>query len=129
MDNNREYRTQFLQGDNAESVSPHRCRVSHEQTANVELLDAYSRAVITAIDSIGLAVGVISVNPRGPSGQSSLREADIIAAIDGESVTSVDDIHRHLGCIPIGVSVTLTVIRGRARSELQIFPAEVETFQ
>ena len=47
--------------DDGEAGEPlHRCEVSAEGRGDVELLDAYSRAVITVVDAVGPAVVGIS---------------------------------------------------------------------
>jgi S1-C subfamily serine protease len=73
------------------------------------------------------AVEAISVDPQGPAAQGGLKEGDFIVAINGASVASVDDIHRFLAEWPVGQGVTLTVLRGSARRELHVVPAEAAT--
>jgi S1-C subfamily serine protease len=73
------------------------------------------------------AVEAISVDPKGPSAQGGLQAGDLIVAINGQGVASVDDIHRFLAEWPLGQGVTLTVIRGSERQELNVVPAEART--
>jgi S1-C subfamily serine protease len=73
------------------------------------------------------AVEAISVDLKGPAAQGGLREGDLIVAINGESVASVDDIHRFLAEWPVGEPVSLTIIRGSERQELNVVPAEAKT--
>ena len=70
------------------------------------------------------AVEVLSVHSTGPAGQAGLQEGDLIVAINGQDVESVDDLHRFLAEWPIGQTMTLTVIRGTERVELKVVPAE-----
>jgi S1-C subfamily serine protease len=70
------------------------------------------------------AVEAISVDPKGPAAQGGLKVGDLIVAINGTSVASVDDMHRFLAEWPLGQGVTLTVLRGRERRELHVVPAE-----
>jgi S1-C subfamily serine protease len=70
------------------------------------------------------AVEAISVDPSGPAAQGGLQEGDLIVAINGNSVGTVDDIHRFLAEWPLGEGVTLTIIRGRERQDLIVVPAE-----
>jgi S1-C subfamily serine protease len=72
------------------------------------------------------AVEAISVDPRGPAAQGGLQEGDLIIAINGQSVANVDDLHRFLAEWPLGEAVTLTIIRGRARRDLQVVPSEAD---
>ncbi|MFZ5447163.1 MAG: S1C family serine protease [Thermodesulfobacteriota bacterium] len=73
------------------------------------------------------AVEAISVEPQGPAAQGGLKVGDLIVAINGTSVASVDDIHRFLAEWPLGQGITLTVIRGSERRELNVVPAEAQT--
>ena len=70
------------------------------------------------------AVEAISVDPQGPAGQAGLREGDLIVGIQGQEVSSVDDLHRFLAEWPVGQPVTLRVIRDRERLQLTVVPAE-----
>lgn len=73
------------------------------------------------------AVEAISVDPKGPAALGGLKTGDLIVAINGASVASVDDIHRFLSEWPLGQGVTLTVLRGSERRELDVVPAEAAT--
>ncbi len=73
------------------------------------------------------AVEALSVEPKGPAAQGGLKVGDLIVAINGASVGSVDDMHRFLAGWPLGQGVTLTVIRGSERRELNVVPAEAAT--
>jgi S1-C subfamily serine protease len=73
------------------------------------------------------AVEVISVDPKGPAAQGGLKIGDLIVALNGTSVASVDDMHRFLAEWPLGQGVTLMVIRGSERRELHVVPAEANT--
>jgi S1-C subfamily serine protease len=70
------------------------------------------------------AVEAMSVDPQGPAAQGGLKGGDLIVAINGLSVASVDDIHRFLAEWPPGQGVTITVLRGGERRELDVIPAE-----
>jgi S1-C subfamily serine protease len=70
------------------------------------------------------AVEVLSVHSHGPAGQAGMREGDLIVAINGQDVESVDDLHRFLSEWPIGQPMKLTVIRGSERMEMSVVPAE-----
>ena len=69
-------------------------------------------------------VEVVSVAPQSPASIGGIREGDIIVAIDGHEVASVDHIHRFLAEWPVGNLVKLTVIRGQDRVELEVVPVE-----
>ena len=70
------------------------------------------------------AVEVLSVHSQGPAGQAGMREGDLIVAINGQDVESVDDLHRFLSEWPIGQPKKLIVVRGSERMEMSVVPAE-----
>lgn len=67
---------------------------------------------------------VISVEKESPAERAGIREGDVIVAIGGEGVRSLDDLHRLLTEERIGVPVGLTVLRRFSeRLELEAVPA------
>src|SRR5689334_20350072 len=66
------------------------CRVKSEDASDVELLDAYSRAVITVVDTVGPAVVGISVKKAANGDVPELRGAGsgVIIAPDGYVLTN-----------------------------------------
>ncbi len=73
------------------------------------------------------AVEVISVMSDGPAARSGILQNDLIVAINGQEVTSVDQIHSFLSEWPLGEAVKLTIIRGQERLEKEIVPSEERT--
>jgi len=69
-------------------------------------------------------VEVVSVDPDGPAARAGVRSGDFICALQGRAVANVDDLHRHLADWRVGEEVTLTVIRGRGRSDLHLVQVE-----
>jgi len=72
-------------------------------------------------------VEVLSVDPESPAGKAGMLVGDLIAAIDGERVLSVDDLHRFLAEWPIDKPVTVTVLRGREKRQLTVRPSEAKS--
>ncbi len=70
------------------------------------------------------AVEVLSVAPDSPAAQGGIKMGDLIVAISGQAVASVDHIHRFLSEWPIGRSVILTIIRGQERLQMEVTPTE-----
>jgi S1-C subfamily serine protease len=70
------------------------------------------------------AVEVLSVESRGPAGLAGLRAGDLIVAVNGSDVQSVDDLHRFLSDWPIGRPVEIDIVRGQGRRVLMIVPKE-----
>jgi len=70
------------------------------------------------------AVEVISIIPESPASKARILEGDLIVAVNGQEVASVDHIHRFLSEWPIGKPGTLTIIRGQERLEIEVTTAE-----
>src|SRR5262245_38675315 len=70
------------------------------------------------------AVEVIAVEPGGPAEEAGLEEEDLIVALGDEPATSVDDLHRRLMKLPVGVPATITLLRNRRRYERMVIPTD-----
>lgn len=64
------------------------------------------------------AVEVIEVMPQSPAAHAGIRPGDVIIAINGTQVNSLDDIHRLLNRLPLGSRLAASVLRGGERLEL-----------
>jgi S1-C subfamily serine protease len=64
------------------------------------------------------AVEVVEVAPNSPASLAGLRPEDVIIAINGTMVNTVDDIHRLLNRAEPGQRLELSVLRGGQRLEL-----------
>jgi S1-C subfamily serine protease len=69
---------------------------------------------------------VLSVEESSPAKRAGLREGDIIVALEGQPVAGVDDLHRLLTEVRVGVSSTLTVLRWTEKLEVKIVPEEAK---
>ncbi len=67
---------------------------------------------------------VLSVEENSPAKRAGLRDGDIIVALEGKPVAGVDDLHRVLTDVHVGVSCSLTVLRRTEKLELKIVPEE-----
>ncbi len=67
-------------------------------------------------------VEVMSVEKNGPAERAGLRTGDYILRLDGQSVGSVDDMHRLLTAHPNNTPVQVTILRNNERKELQVIP-------
>jgi S1-C subfamily serine protease len=64
------------------------------------------------------------VEENSPAKRAGLRDGDIIVALEGQPVAGVDDLHRLLTEVRVGVSCALTVVRWTEKMELKIVPEE-----
>lgn len=69
-------------------------------------------------------VVAITVEENSPAKRAGLREGDVIVALEGQPVAGVDDLHRVLTDVRVGVSCSLTVIRYTEKLELKVVPEE-----
>ena len=67
---------------------------------------------------------VLSVEDASPAKRSGLREGDIIVALEGQPVAGVDDLHRLLTEVRVGVGCSLTVLRWTEKVQLKVVPEE-----
>lgn len=69
------------------------------------------------------AVEVVAVEPGGSAAAAGVADGDLVVALQGRIVTSIDDIHRLLTALPLDQPLTITVIRDRSRVELEVDPS------
>ncbi len=69
---------------------------------------------------------VLSVEDGSPAKRAGLREGDVIVALEGQPVAGVDDLHRLLTEVRVGVGSALTVIRYTDKLELRVVPEEAK---
>jgi len=67
---------------------------------------------------------VVTIEPDSPAARSLLREGDIVVAVDGHDVASIDQLHRLLSDERIGKNTTVTVIRRTEKLEIEVTPGE-----
>jgi S1-C subfamily serine protease len=69
---------------------------------------------------------VQSVEENSPAKRAGLREGDIVVALEGKPIAGVDDLHRVLTDVRVGVSCSLTVLRYTEKLELKVVPEEAQ---
>jgi S1-C subfamily serine protease len=69
-------------------------------------------------------VEVLAVESGGPAEQAGILEGDIIALLGDRSAENVDDLHKSLTELPVGIPVTVTLLRGHRRLERFVVPTE-----
>ena len=71
-------------------------------------------------------VEVVEVVDGSPAADAGARAEDLIVAIDGVPITSVDELHRLMVSDAIGRSLRVGILRGGSRLELELVPAELD---
>ena len=67
---------------------------------------------------------VQSVEENSPAKRAGLRDGDVIVALEGQPVAGVDDLHRLLTEVRVGVSCSMIVLRWTEKLELKVVPEE-----
>jgi S1-C subfamily serine protease len=58
-----------------------------------------------------LAVEILSREPSGPAADADLRPGDLIVGAGDSVVDGIDALHRHLGRVPPGTELKLSIVR------------------
>lgn len=76
---------------------------------------------------LGRTAGVelIDIAPGSPAGQAGLRPEDIVVALNGSPVETVEELQRLLSADAIGAQQTVTIVRAGALVEIEVRPAEL----
>ena len=67
------------------------------------------------------------VEDNSPAKRAGLREGDVIIALESQPVAGVDDLHRLLTEVRVGVSCLVTVLRWTEKMELKVVPEEARS--
>jgi S1-C subfamily serine protease len=70
------------------------------------------------------AVEVVAVEKGGPADQAGIETDDLIVSLGDEPVTSVDDLHRLLTQLPVGIPNSVVLLRGQRRLQRFALPEE-----
>jgi S1-C subfamily serine protease len=70
------------------------------------------------------AVEVVAVEPDGPADQAGVLEEDLVIALGDRPATSVDDLHKLLLSLPVGVATTITLLRRERMLQRLVVPAD-----
>jgi serine protease Do len=74
----------------------------------------------------GAGVEVVDVVSGSPAAAAGLRPEDLIVAVEGNAVETVDDVQRLMVGDRIGSTVSVDLLREGRRLELQLVPVELE---
>jgi S1-C subfamily serine protease len=67
---------------------------------------------------------IISVEKDSPAAAAQLEEGDVIVALEGKPIATIDDLHRLLAMEKIGATSRLTVIRRAQKLDVEIVPQD-----
>lgn len=67
---------------------------------------------------------VLSVEEGSPAKRAGLREGDIIVSLEGQPVAGVDDLHRLLTEVRVGVNCGMSLLRHTEKLEAKVVPEE-----
>jgi S1-C subfamily serine protease len=70
------------------------------------------------------AVEVLSVSRGGPAAQGGMRKGDLIVALNGTDITTLDLLQKFLADWPIGKPAKVSVLRVQERLEIEVIPTE-----
>lgn len=82
-----------------------------------------SRSLVRELDLLSdQAVEVVGILPKGSASNAGLIPGDVIVAVQDRIVGNVDGIHRILSLFPMDQPLSLTVVRGDSKYEVEIAP-------
>jgi S1-C subfamily serine protease len=97
--------------------------VRRRQLGIVAQVTRVPKSVVRALDLLAdQGVEVRDVVPRSLAANAGIRADDVIVALEGRLVTSIDDLHRLLMIVPAGKGFEITVVRGEQMRTLHVAP-------
>jgi S1-C subfamily serine protease len=69
-------------------------------------------------------IEVVALEENGPAEQAGLEEEDIIVALGDQPAATVDDLHKHLMQLRVGIPATITLLRGERRLVRMVVPED-----
>src|SRR6478735_9440305 len=95
--------------------------VQRRQLGVVANVTRLPRALVRELDLLAdQGVEVREVAPRGVADRAGIQADDVIIALAGRLVTSIDDLHRLLMTLPADQGFELTVIRGDKQRQIHV---------
>jgi len=68
-------------------------------------------------------VEIVSLEPAGPALRAGIQTGDILISINGQDMTSPDDLFRFLSEWPVGRAVVVSLLRRKNKLDLEVVPA------
>lgn len=99
-------------------------RVRRRQLGLTASVTRLSRRMVRELDLVSdLAVEVVAVLPDSPAASAGIGPGDLIVALQGRVVATVDDLHRLLTVLPLDQPLCVTIVRGGHHRELVVQPS------
>jgi S1-C subfamily serine protease len=119
----------LIKGEETARNGEDRCEVKEAEKSDVELLDAYSRAVITVAEAVGPAVVSISVgkNSEGREPEQMGAGSGVVIAPDGYILTNdhvVHDAQKLTATLTNGTTLTARLMGTDQATDLAVIRAE-----
>jgi S1-C subfamily serine protease len=119
----------LVKGEGEVKGEEHRCRIKENEKPAVELLDAYSRAVITVVDAVGPAVVAVYAGIQSPGNgpQRTGSGSGVLIAPDGYILTN-DHVVHNAGQLSVtltnGATLPATLVGVDPHTDLAVVRAE-----
>jgi len=88
---------------------------------NVPVPPALVRRFNLGIDS---GVEIVGVEEDGPADQAGVQEEDVIVALAEQPTPNVDELHKVVMRVPVGVPTPVVLLRGERRLERWVVPTD-----
>jgi S1-C subfamily serine protease len=86
---------------------------------------ALDTRLVRALDlPVTRAIEIMSRDEQGPAAKADLHSGDLIVAVNDAAVNGTDALHLQLSRCPVGVPITLDVIRRTQRLKVRLTPRE-----
>jgi S1-C subfamily serine protease len=96
-------------------------RVRRRQLGLTASVTQLPRRIVRELDLVSdLAVEVVGVMPGSPADHAGIVPNDLIVAVQGRVVATVDDIHRLLSTLPLDKPLSVSVVRHDRQLELEV---------
>jgi S1-C subfamily serine protease len=69
-------------------------------------------------------VEILSVEEGGPADEAGIQEGDVLTALGEQPTSSIDDLHKLLMKVPVGVPTPVHLLRGERRLERWVLPSD-----
>ena len=67
---------------------------------------------------------IVALEENGPAEQAGLLEDDVIVALADQATASVDDLHKLLTQLPVGIPATVELLRDGRKLERMVIPTD-----